>query len=198
MARAALSQSEIDAYRERTIQAATKLFAQHGYAAVTMRAIARELGGSPMTPYRYFENKAEIFAMVRAEAFRQFANGQEAASARSTDPIGRLVEMRSAYFAFALERPNAYRVMFQLDQDRPDRYPELKEQAERSFHVLVSAVTTATDAGMLEGDPVTLAHLLWANVHGLVTLHLAGKLTMGRTLDELREFPGLALHRTQR
>ncbi len=40
---------------------------------MTLRALAAELGCSPMTPYRYFENKAELFAVVRADAFRRFA-----------------------------------------------------------------------------------------------------------------------------
>jgi hypothetical protein len=37
----------------------------------------------------------------------------------------------------------------------------------------------------LEGDPLRRAHFLWAQVHGLVSLHLAGKLVMGCSLEEL-------------
>jgi hypothetical protein len=31
-------------------------------------------------------------------------------------------------------------------------------------------------AGILAGDPQLLAHVFWASLHGLVVLHLAGKL----------------------
>jgi len=37
----------------------------------------------------------------------------------------------------------------------------------------------------MQGEPLLHAHLLWAQVHGLVSLHLADKLVMGCTLDEL-------------
>ena len=66
------SSGEISAFRERICAAAFELFATQGYAAVTMRAIATKIGCSPMTPYRYFVNKSEIFALVSAEAFRRF------------------------------------------------------------------------------------------------------------------------------
>ncbi len=31
-------------------------------------------------------------------------------------------------------------------------------------------------AGLLEGDPIEIANLLWAAMHGVIVLHLAGKL----------------------
>jgi len=43
----------------------------------------------------------------------------------------------------------------------------------------------AVAAGHLQGDPTTLAHLLWCGVHGIASLDLAGKLMNGRTADEL-------------
>src|SRR4030095_15871160 len=104
--------------------AATHLFAAHGYDAVTMRAIAEELGTSAMAPYRYFSNKAEIFAMGRAEAYRHFADGQERAFHGSKDALERLFHMRTAYVRFALENPDQYRVMFELDQEPEERYPD--------------------------------------------------------------------------
>jgi len=53
------------------------LFAEHGPEAVTMRQLAAELGCSPMTPYRYFRDKDEILAAVRASAFDRFSDALE-------------------------------------------------------------------------------------------------------------------------
>jgi len=193
MARAALSDEDIQAFRQRTVAAATRLFAEHGYAAVTMRAIAAELRTSPMAPYRYFENKAEIFAMVRAEAYRRFADGQEDAARSSSDPLARLLEMRTAYVRFALEHPDEYRVMFELAQESGDRYPDLVRESERAFAALERAVEQAVAAGVLSGEPRMLAHVMWSSVHGMVTLHLAGKLTLGISLDDLLRAPPLRI-----
>jgi hypothetical protein len=50
-----------------------------------------------------------------------------------------------------------------------------------------TVVGEAVDSGALAGDPDTLAHLFWSGVHGIVALHLAGKLALGRSLSDLIE-----------
>lgn len=194
MPRLALAADDLAAFRRRAIAAATRLFAAQGYEAVTMRAVAAELGVSAMTPYRYFDGKEGLFAGVRAEAFRRFADRLEAALAGSGDPLARLRRLKQAYVGFAVDEPDAYRIMFELRQVGPDTHPELLAESKRAFGCLHRTVAEAVAAGALEGDPLTTAHLLWASTHGLVSLHLAGKLTMGRSLERLaavdHEFAG--------
>ena len=55
----------------------------------------------------------------------------------------------------------------------------------RACAPLRAAVAAAIEAGALHGDPDTVAHILWAGLHGLVSLDLAGKLRMERSLEEL-------------
>jgi hypothetical protein len=107
-----------------------------------------------------------------------------------TTTVARLHAMREAYVAFALAHPDQYRVMFELAQDAGE-HPALVRESERAFAVLEDAVRLAVDAGDLSGEPRTVAHLLWSNVHGMVTLHLAGKLTLGTSLEDLLRQPPL-------
>lgn len=185
MPRASLTDQEIQAFRVKAVEAATRLFARDGYEAVTMRALAQELGCSAMTPYRYFADKNALFAAVRTEAFRRFADDQQRAHASVPDPRSQLSALRDAYIAFALSNPDAYRIMFELKQEADGDPPGLAEQIARSFSYLHRAVDAAIQAGAMAGDSLTTAHLLWASVHGLVSLQLAGKLTLGRTLQDL-------------
>jgi len=180
-----LGDHEIAAYRDRLSEAALGLFAERGYEGVTLRAIADALGCSPMTPYRYFANKDAIFAAVRAAAYNRFAAAQEAAVASTDDLIGRLTALGVSYLRFASEEPHAYRLMFGLSQPSPDGYPELREAELRAWVPLHAAIAGAIEAGLLEGDPDTVAHVFWASVHGLASLHLAGKLALGRTVEDL-------------
>lgn len=185
MARAALTVEELDAFRGRAVAAATKLFAERGYAGVTLRSLAKALGVSPMTPYRYFENKEELFAMVRTEALTRFADVQRDAVAGIEDPEEALRTLGRVYVRFALDEPDAYHTIFDILQAQAGSYPELESEQERAFSYLHTAVTAAVDADLIQGEPLRRAHLLWAQVHGLVSLHLAGKLVMGCSLDEL-------------
>lgn len=185
MPRAALTVEELSAFRKRAVRAATRLFAERGYQGVTLRSLAKALGVSPMTPYRYFENKAELFAMVRTQAFRRFAEAQRDAVGEVDDPEESLRLLGAAYVRFALEEPDAYRIMFELSQAPAGTYPELETEQARAFSYLREAVKRGVEAGLLEGEPLRRAHLLWAQAHGLVSLHLAGKLIMGCSLEDL-------------
>jgi len=187
MGRQALSPEAIDDFRTRVVEAATELIARDGYAALTIRRLAAVLGCSAMTPYSYFRDQDEILAAVRGAAFDQFARAQEAAVRPGQAPLERLFALGKAYIGFAIENPNAYRLQFSLSQETPDDYPEQGQAELRSWHPLSDAVAAAVDTGDLEGDPLELAHLFWASMHGLASLHLAGKLVLGQELDDLVE-----------
>lgn len=186
MARSALRPAEVDAFRRRLAAAATRLFARHGYAAVTMRAVAAELGVSAMTPYRYVAGKAGLVALVRAAAFTRFAAALAVAEPDASGaPLPRLRQLKAAYLRFALAHPDDYRVMFELRAPDDDtRWPELERASAAAFAHLQGAVDAAIAAGELAGEPRSLAQLLWASTHGLVALHLAGKLS-GRAFARL-------------
>ena len=204
MPRAAFQPDELAVLRTRAAEAATRLFAQHGYDAVTMRALAEELGVSAMTPYRYLPGgKDELIALVRTSAFRSFADALEAGIAKVSDPEDRLRRLKRAYLAFAVAHPDAYRIMFELrGAEDKRRSPELETQAARAFGVLHGAVRAAIEAGVLEGDSLTIAHVLWAGAHGLASLHLAGRLSPSRPLARLaaldHELAGFRARRTRR
>ncbi len=187
MPRTALSETDVAEFRGRLTEVAMRLFAEQGYEGVTLRALAAELGVSPMTPYRYFADKDEIIQSVRQLAYDRMADAGEAAVRGIADPAERLLAMGRGMVAFALAEPHAYRHMFELNQ--PDAAPRIGSvnPAGRGWASIMETVRGAVDAGVLAGDPLTLAHLMWASVHGLITLHLAHKLVIGRTIEDLLE-----------
>ena len=54
--------------RAEIIDAARKLFAEHGYQATTVESIGESTGRSGAAVYQYFEGKAEIFGIFLREA----------------------------------------------------------------------------------------------------------------------------------
>ena len=187
MARPALRPDEIESYRARLCETAMQMFADDGYDAVTLRALAEKLGCSHALPYRYFADKKEIFAAVCALGFERFAAALERAAAGVDDPEERLRVLARAYFRFALREPHAYRIMFELREPEREANAEYRVKEIRSWQVLLQAVELAVQAGVLAGEPVLVAHQLWAGLHGLVSLHLAGKLGLGRSAREVLE-----------
>jgi AcrR family transcriptional regulator len=171
-----LSQAERDRFRANLIGTAEKLFAERGPQAVTLRELARELGVSAMTPYRYFQDKDEILAAVRAAAFDRFAAALESAARIAGNAAIRADAVGRAYLDFALSQPNAYRLMFDLSQPDEGRFPDLERAGARARRTMTSYMEALVSGGFLAGDPEMLGQIFWATVHGLVVLQLAGKL----------------------
>ena len=181
-----LSDADVSAFRARICAAAERLFAERGPDAVNMRQLATELGVSAMTPYRYFKDKDDILAAVRVNAFDRFSDALETAYNSSSEPLARTAAVGDAYFHFAIENAAAYRLMFDLDQPTEANYPDLVRATARSKLTMTAYVRVLVDAGYLEGVIELMAHVFWAAVHGLVSLHLAGKLTGAIDVQTLR------------
>ena len=173
-----LSPADIADFRERLLDAAERLFAEHGTEAVTIRQLAQAIGVSPMTPYRYFKDKDAILAAARARAFDRHAEALEQAyeTSHGGDPLARSEVVGMAYVRFALENPEAYKLMFDIKQPSAWDYPDLRRAGERSRATMTRHVGDLVAAGMLKGDPGLIGHLYWSAVHGPLMLHFSGLL----------------------
>jgi len=175
-----LTETDVADFRDRLCEAAERLFAEKGPDAVTMRQLAAELGVSPMTPYRYFEDKDDILAAVRTSGFTRFAESLEAARDPARDARANGEAVGEAYVQFALEHPHSYKLMFDLNQPNIERYPDLIAAGQRARATMTRHVKDSIAAGVYAGDPDEIGMMMWAAVHGVVVLQLAGLLPAGR------------------
>ena len=171
-----LTSADLADFRGKLIAAATRIFAEKGREGFTMREVAAELGVSAMTPYRYFKDKGEILAAVRANAFDRFAEALENAYAGHSDPVSRSGAVGEAYVNFAFKERASYRLMFDMSQPDEADYPELVRASTRARRTMTDYVRGLVDAGVLAGDPILIGHVFFATLHGAVVLQLAGKL----------------------
>lgn len=183
-----LSDRDVSVFRQRVCDVAERLFAKHGLEAVSMRQLAKELGVTAMTLYRYFKDKDDILAAVRAQGFDQIAEALETALAKAKGPADKAKSVPSAYIAFAFEHPNAYRLMFELTQPNEADYPDLVRAVSRARQTLRTFADRSIAAGVIADDnPEAVAHAYWAAIHGLVVLQLANKLSPTVNFDAVRE-----------
>ena len=172
----ALSPSEVEDFRDRLCDVATRLFAEKGADGFTLRQLASELGVSPMTPYRYFKDKDDILAAVRARAFDQFSEELERAYDSKTSPIERSAAVGLGYEHFARTHAQAYKLMFDVSQPTEENYPDLVRAGKRARETLTRHLKALAEAGLIEGDPLLIGTVIWSALHGALMLQLAGKL----------------------
>ena len=172
-----LSKTDITDFRDRLCDAAETVFAEQGLEAVTMRHLANELRVSPMTPYRYFDDKEAILAAVRARAFDRHADALERSFEDSTGDLGQRARATArAYIQFALDNPHAYKLMFDIRQANGEDYPDFLRAAERSQRTMTRHLLEMKRAGIFNCDVDLAGHMYWAALHGPIMLHMSGML----------------------
>ena len=172
-----LSKTDITDFRDRLCDAAETVFAEQGLEAVTMRHLANELRVSPMTPYRYFDDKEAILAAVRARAFDRHADALERSFEDSAGDLGQRARATArAYIQFALDNPHAYKLMFDIRQANGEDYPDYVRAAERSQRTMTRHLLEMKRAGIFNGDVDLAGHMYWAALHGPIMLHMSGML----------------------
>jgi AcrR family transcriptional regulator len=129
-----------------------------------------------MTPYRYFEDKDDILAAVRANGFNRFAEALETARESAQGARARGSAVGEAYVTFAQEHPHSYRLMFDFNQPHVEKYPELVTAGQRAQKTMTGYIQDAFDEGLMAGDPQQIGLMFWAAIHGAVILELAGML----------------------
>lgn len=169
------------------IRSATALVEKQGLEAFTVREVARRVGVSHTAPYRHFADRQELLAAVAEAGFAQLGTNTRAAFEAEQDIAEAFLAVGRAYVRFAVAHPVLFRLMFEPGLDAARR--TLSEARQAAFAVLLGAVATAQQAGVLRsGDIVEVAITAWSTVHGLAQLvidrALEQRLEGVRPLDE--------------
>ncbi len=157
---------------ELVVQAARRLFLEHGYGATSMEAVARAAGVSKATLYAHFASKAELFSAIIATECRRIAPTVDDGEVDTLPAREALFRIGRTLLTLVLspQALSAYRVVV---AETP-RFPELG----RAFYEAGPATTLRVLAGYLEratargkltvADPHTGAVLL----AGMIRSHL--------------------------
>jgi AcrR family transcriptional regulator len=171
---------------EDIVSGAIALIERAGSAeAVTLRAVAREVGIAAPSIYAHFADREAIVMAVVSQIFDELAEAIRRAVAQAgPDPVDRLVAGCEAYMAFGMEHPARYGVLFAAPwaaageycapvQIGPGGAPVLELGAE-SFALLVEAIQECVQAGVSTStDPVAAGTAVWVAMHGTVSLRTA-------------------------
>lgn len=165
--------------RETILAAARGLVLEEGFASLSIRKLAERIGYAPGTIYLYFKDRD---GLVRELCVRGFAALSEEMKLRSNvaDPRKRVVALLRAYAGFALDNPETYRLSFMEDPKfaaemlRAEPLEGEDGAGTQAFALLIEALRGMKRAKEIAAgeDLNLLAEVLWAGVHGVVSLKL--------------------------
>src|ERR1700722_2197122 len=151
---------DLDLRRDQVIRAARDLAESVGWAAVTIRRLAGELGVSQPVLYSAFAGRQAVIDAVALTGFDDLAAALEAVDA---SPVARMC----AYLDFAVAHPRVYEAMFSLPSGLAFAVDHTPEPLQRAFLGIRDAFPDADG---------TRAEVAWSTWHGLATLGASGRL----------------------
>lgn len=172
-----LTPNDVTDFRNRVCDTAMELLAEFGDDGFNMRALARRLGVSAMTAYRYFTDKNEILSAVRARGFARLADKLEAAADKTFSTEPKLLVMARAYLEFAREEQVYYRYMFNLAQPRRAEPQELRWEERRARDAFVDPACEQANGECAGENSQAIGLILWSSLHGIATLNLTRNLS---------------------
>lgn len=167
---------------EKLLNAARQAISESGPDDISLRSIARMAGVSPGAVYRHFPSKEALIERVVADGFASLESQLWRAIAKF--PVGsldRIYELGRLYVEFAREESAYYRLLF---APSPKPRPLESSPIQGLMRIVEECVRDCIRSGtLIDSDPKMITLLLWARLHGLITLFSA--------FDFAKEYPAI-------
>jgi len=220
-----IRKKQIPNLQEAIKEAAWKQITEYGAAALSLRAIARDLKITAPAIYNYFPDRDALVTALIIDAFISFGDWQLEArdSVPAEDHVGRMTVIGLAYRNWAHAFPQRYQLIFGTPiPGYKGPIEKILPSSARSLSALVSVVEGLRLAGKLNvgvfpkvkpeykisfemwktygGDAdvlsLSVAMIIWARVHGIVSLEIGGNLPpFGAKGDALYLYELNSIHR---
>lgn len=164
--------------RAAILDEARETLVAEGYRALSMRRIARAVGCTATSIYLHFRDKDDLLHALIHEGLERIHEQLLSAVDGVEDPRRRCERLCRSYLEFALENREYYEVIFSLHPEHMKRYPQaLYRRARGNLEFFADSIAAAAGRpGDRKDSDYLHAHVIWAQLHGAVTLHLTERL----------------------
>lgn len=157
--------------KEKILEVSEKLFAEHGYRAVSIRDIAKACNVTNAALYYHFKNKDDLFEEVLERHGQHLSQKMFVAAEGTASNRQRAIAMLSEYAVLIGKRRSSGLLMRHKTSGMPQE--RLRQQHSRFMQILLAPLeNTLTDAikqGELKSIPndTSAASILLGMLHGL-------------------------------
>jgi AcrR family transcriptional regulator len=169
------------AQRRLIVTTARRLAETHGWDAVTTRRLSDEIEYSQPVLYKHFSGMDDIAAAVAIDGFAELTVALADARSGADTPEQALRRVAHSYFHFAQRNPALYDAMFIRTTTLHFATTETPQQLSAAFAELRAVVAATAD----DRDVDTRTEVLWAALHGLITLTRSARLRPDRDSERI-------------
>ncbi len=173
-----------DETRTKILDAALLIVQTEGWQALSMRKIADQIEYTAPIIYEYFANKEGILLELTRLGYVILGREIKAARDGATTPEKKIEAMWIAYWNFAFENLEYYKLMYGVDMSCCDVQKALPE-AENIGTMMADVIGSLFDKPASEMDICKIYYTYWSIIHGLISINIIRP--NGRTSNELNQ-----------
>ena len=133
--------------REALLERAAEVIAEQGVEALSLRALARDLGVSHAAPRAHFADRRELLCELAKEGFRLSVDAMHAgAEEAGPDPVARYRALGRSYVQFARDHPSCFRAI-----NHPEVQAHADDELREARAAWVSTVREGVEAARASG-----------------------------------------------
>ncbi len=171
---------ERETLKDTIVSAAKDIALQEGWHAVTVRKIAEKIEYTPPIIYQYFKDKNELFNEIKREGYQKLLAYYKRILIDSKDATEILTNLALAYWDFAWENPELYKLMYGLEGAivRTDDLSEETKQIRLTIKNTLALVLEESHSSLYNkdfdwGEAVDILRSL---LHGVIAFSMSGSL----------------------
>ena len=133
--------------REALLERAAAVIAERGIEALSLRALARDLGVSHAAPSAHFPDRRALLCELAKEGFRRCVETMHAgAEATGPDPVARYRALGRSYVQFARDNPSYFRAI-----NHPDVQANSDAELREARAAWIAPLRQGVEAAQLAG-----------------------------------------------
>ena len=163
----------------------TELFNEIGPDKLSLRKLAEYKGVSHTLLYRYFASKEALFSAIRLESLNFLFKLLLQCDQQNHDktPLQRIRAAAYAMQTYSTSHHQEYRFLFSTEQPDLQGNVPLLALRHNVFAHIVSISEEAQQQGQIEMDDRTWVHIVWATLHGVLSLNKSQQLIEGPSFN---------------
>lgn len=158
--------------RSEILEAAKRIFLEHGYYGATVRKIAEQVGVSSTAIYVHFPDKRAMLNEIVAQAVGALLEESRDIASDPVDAATRVRRMMLAYMRFGHANPSVYSLIFCDVREGPTGEGVAQHALCMEYSLCFTGVVAelARQGRLREPNATLAAQTLWAGCHGAVSL----------------------------
>lgn len=185
--------------RRELLAEAEQLLRTEGLAALSLRKLAERVGVSPAALYHHVRDKQALLCALGEEAAQRLVEALRQGISAETDMETRFERFVAIYVRFALDNPELYELLFGRTSWKAEGEASeaFRARARAAFRTYAELVESLQAQGHVAADlnPLRLAQVSWATLHGLCCMHNDGLAFRPADVEEISQYARWLLQR---